>query len=188
MAPTPEGIQPCEPGHKGEPQVVPILLTAIEAFSHLRIFLPKDVRQQAARDTVWKSVLEVKRRFPDGIGLLDPVQNMGIKDEKFLELIKACSSAPATGDTEADGLLENRRHGKENVFELITQGPEIAEPLHSVFEEAGSPDTDKRPQEEDPSDKRCPSDGRTQVPETRPPSVGFHHCLRHRRHEGSSCL
>ncbi|KAF9647643.1 antiviral helicase [Thelephora ganbajun] len=88
VTPTPGGIQPCEPGQKGEPQVVPILLTAIEAFSHLRIFLPKDIRQQAARDTVWKSVLEVQRRFPDGIGLLDPVQNMGIKDEKFLELIK----------------------------------------------------------------------------------------------------
>lgn len=63
-------------------------MTAIEAFSLLRIFLPKDIRPQAARDTVWKSVLEVQRRFPDGIGLLDPVQNMGIKDEKFLELIK----------------------------------------------------------------------------------------------------
>ena len=90
MTPTPGGIQPCEPGQKGEPQVVPILLTAVEGFSHLRIFLQKDIRPQAARDTVWKSVLEVQRRFPDGIGLLDPVQNMGIKDEKFLELIKVC--------------------------------------------------------------------------------------------------
>ena len=94
MTATPGGIQPCEPGQKGEPQVVPILLTAIEAISHLRIFLPKDIRQQAARDTVWKSVLEVQRRFPDGIGLLDPVQNMGIKDEKFLELIKVCTAVP----------------------------------------------------------------------------------------------
>lgn len=188
MTPTPGGIEPCEPSHKGEPQVVPILLTAIEAFSHLRIFLPKDVRQQAARDTVWKSVLEVQRRFPDGIGLLDPVQNMGIKDEKFLELIKVCSFATTTPDTEADGLLENRHDGKQNVFEPIAQGPEIAEPVHSVFKKAGSPDTDKRPQEEDPGDKRRPSDGRAQVPETRSPPVGFHHRLRHCRHERPSCL
>lgn len=145
ITPTPGGIQPCEPGQKGEPQVVPILLTAIEAFSHLRIFLPKDIRQQAARDTVWKSVLEVKRRFPDGIGLLDPVQNMGIKDEKFLELIKVCSAALATGKAEADGVLENRHHGKEDVFEPIAQGPEVTEPLHYVLEEAGPPNTDKRP-------------------------------------------
>lgn len=121
MTPTPGGIQPCEPGHKGEPQVVPILLTAIEAFSHLRIFLPKDIRQQAARDTVWKSVLEVQRRFPDGVGLLDPVQNMGIKDEKFLELIKVCSSALAIGEAEAEEFIENRHDGKEDVFECFTQ-------------------------------------------------------------------
>jgi superfamily II RNA helicase len=143
MTPTPGGIQPCEPGHKGEPQVVPILLTAIEAFSHLRIFLPKDIRHQAARDTVWKSVLEVQRRFPDGIGLLDPVQNMSIKDEKFLELIKVSFATLVICEVEADRSLENRHDGKEDVFKPFAQGPEIAEPLHSVFKEAGSPDADK---------------------------------------------
>jgi ATP-dependent RNA helicase DOB1 len=86
--PTPGGIQPCLPGRKGTPLVVPILLSTVEALSHIRIFLPKDLRQDQARETVWKSVLEVERRFPDGITLLDPVENMGIKDEKFLNLIK----------------------------------------------------------------------------------------------------
>ena len=143
MTPTPGGIQPCEPGHKGEPQVVPILLTAIEAFSHLRIFLPRDIRQQASRDTVWKSVLEVQRRFPDGIGLLDPVQNMGIKDEKFLVLIKVSSAILAMFEAEANGFLENRHDGKEDVFESFAQRPEITEPLHPIFKEAGPSDTDK---------------------------------------------
>ncbi|KAF8841476.1 antiviral helicase [Paxillus ammoniavirescens] len=86
--PTPGGIQPCLPGRKGTPLVVPILLSTVEALSHIRIFLPKDLRQDQARETVWKSVLEVERRFPHGITLLDPVENMGIKDEKFLNLIK----------------------------------------------------------------------------------------------------
>lgn len=188
MTPTPGGIQPCEPGDKGEPQVVPILLTAIEAFSHLRIFLPKDIRQQGARDTVWKSVLEVQRRFPDGIGLLDPVQNMGIKDEKFLELIKVCSTTLAICDAETDEFPENRHDGKEDVLESLAPGSEVAKPLHSVFEEARPSDADKRPQEEDSDDKRRPADGRTQVPETRSPSVGFYHLLRHRRHERPSGL
>ncbi|KAF9219294.1 antiviral helicase [Gyrodon lividus] len=82
------GIQPCPLGQKGTPLVVPILLSTVEALSHIRIFLPKDLRQDQARETVWKSVLEVQRRFPGGITLLDPVENMGIKDEKFLNLIK----------------------------------------------------------------------------------------------------
>ncbi|KAF8443754.1 antiviral helicase [Boletus edulis BED1] len=86
--PTPGGVLPCPSDHKGNPLVVPVLLSTVEAISPIRIFLPKDLRQEQARDTVWKSVLEVQRRFPDGITLLDPIENMGIKDEKFLNLVK----------------------------------------------------------------------------------------------------
>ena len=81
-------IQPCPPGERGLPVVVPILLDVIEGISHVRIFMPKDIRSENARETVWKSVLEVQRRFPEGIALLDPVQNMGIKDDKFQALLK----------------------------------------------------------------------------------------------------
>lgn len=91
ITPTPGGIVPCPHGKKGEPLVVPVLLSTIEGLSLLRIFLPKDLRPAQARETVWKGVLEVQRRFPDGITLLDPVQNMGIKDEKFKTLIEVRS-------------------------------------------------------------------------------------------------
>ncbi|KAI6032616.1 rRNA-processing arch domain-containing protein [Pisolithus orientalis] len=84
----PDDFRPCPPGEKGVSLVVPMFLSAIEAISHIRIVLPKDLRQDQARETVWKSVLEVQRRFPHGIALLDPVENMGIKDDKFLNLIK----------------------------------------------------------------------------------------------------
>ncbi|KIL62788.1 hypothetical protein M378DRAFT_80655 [Amanita muscaria Koide BX008] len=85
---TPGGVQPCPPGEKGVPLVVPILLSTVEGISHIRIFLPKDLRPESARETAWKSVLEVQRRFPDGIMLLDPIDNMNIKDEKFKQLVK----------------------------------------------------------------------------------------------------
>lgn len=85
---TPGGVQPCPSGQKGMPLVVPVLLSTIEGISHIRIFLPKDLRPDSARETAWKSVLEVQRRFPDGIMLLDPVDNLGIKDEKFQQLVK----------------------------------------------------------------------------------------------------
>jgi len=87
-AATPGGILPCKPGQNGEPLVVPVLLSTLDCISLIRIFLPKDLRSLSARETTWKSVLEVHRRFPDGITLLDPVQNMGIKDEKFKQLVK----------------------------------------------------------------------------------------------------
>ncbi|KAF8581458.1 antiviral helicase [Ramaria rubella] len=85
--PTPGGIMPCPPGQKGVPLVMPVLLSTVDGISHLRIFLPKDLRALPARETAWKSVLECQKRFPDGIAMLDPILHMGIKDEKFKTLV-----------------------------------------------------------------------------------------------------
>jgi ATP-dependent RNA helicase DOB1 len=82
------GLRPCPPGDKGEPLIIPVLLSTLDGISHLRLFMPKDLRSAVARETVWKSVLEVQRRCPDGIPFLDPVENMGITDEKFKALVK----------------------------------------------------------------------------------------------------
>jgi ATP-dependent RNA helicase DOB1 len=81
-------VQPCAPGQKGVPLVVPVLLSTLDGISRIRVFMPKDLRQDQARETIWKSVLEVHRRFPDGVALLDPIQDMGIKDDKFKILVQ----------------------------------------------------------------------------------------------------
>ncbi|KDQ16614.1 hypothetical protein BOTBODRAFT_106714 [Botryobasidium botryosum FD-172 SS1] len=80
-------LRPCPEGEKGEPLIAPVVLSVVMAIGHIRTFLPPDLRPLAARETVWKTVLEVKRRYPEGITLLDPVKNMNIKDQKFQELI-----------------------------------------------------------------------------------------------------
>ncbi|KAI5117054.1 hypothetical protein M0805_005293 [Coniferiporia weirii] len=85
---TPGDVHPCQPGEKGEPLVVPVLLSTVEGISLIRIFLQKDLRSLQARETAWKNILEVQRRFPDGITLLDPILNMNIKDDKFKQLVK----------------------------------------------------------------------------------------------------
>ncbi|KAJ3564510.1 hypothetical protein NP233_g8252 [Leucocoprinus birnbaumii] len=87
----PSGIKPCPPGQKGHAVIAPVLLSTIDGISHLRLVVPKDLRQDNAREHLWKSVLEVQRRFPKGIALLDPIQHMGIKDDKFKELVKKIS-------------------------------------------------------------------------------------------------
>ncbi|KXN88677.1 ATP-dependent RNA helicase mtr4 [Leucoagaricus sp. SymC.cos] len=87
----PAGIKPCHAGQKGQPVIVPVLLSTIDGISHLRLVVPKDLRQDAAREHLWKSVLEVQNRFPKGIALLDPIQHMGIKDDKFKELVTKIS-------------------------------------------------------------------------------------------------
>ncbi|KAJ4488200.1 rRNA-processing arch domain-containing protein [Lentinula aciculospora] len=88
LTPTPGGVQPCPSNQKGVPLVVPVILSTLEGISHLRIYLPKDLRPEQNRETAWKSILEVQRRFPDGIPLLDPVKDMKIKDDKFTALVQ----------------------------------------------------------------------------------------------------
>ena len=88
----PPGINPAQDGDKVSMQVVPVLLTCLESISHLRIFLPDDLKPQSERNTVQKALEEVKRRFPDGIAVLDPIENMGITDVSFKTLLRVCRS------------------------------------------------------------------------------------------------
>ncbi|KAG8689558.1 ATP-dependent RNA helicase mtr4, partial [Ceratobasidium sp. 395] len=81
-------FKPCPPSQEGEPLVCPVLLSTIASISHLRVHLPKDLRALSQREALWKVVLEIKRRFPKGLALLDPIENMNIKDVKFKELVE----------------------------------------------------------------------------------------------------
>ncbi|KAF8513054.1 antiviral helicase [Gautieria morchelliformis] len=119
-APTPGGIMPCPPDQKGVPLVLPVLLSTVDGISHLRVFLPKDLRALPARDTAWKSVLECQKRFPDGISMLDPILHMGIKDDKFKTLVKKIQTLeqrlyanPLHGTSKLPGLY-NLFSGKED--------------------------------------------------------------------------
>ena len=84
----PRGLRPPSADEKGKMEVVPILLSCIDSIGHVRIFLPKELRSNEAKSTVRKSLNEVKRRFPDGIAILDPIENMGITDESFKKLLR----------------------------------------------------------------------------------------------------
>jgi len=74
-------------GEKGEMIVIPLLLHLIQQISSVRLFIPKDLRPLDNRMAVLKSIDEVKKRFPDGVPLLDPVQDMKIGDKGFKEVI-----------------------------------------------------------------------------------------------------
>lgn len=84
----PQGIRPAEEGDKVKMEIVPILLSCVESIGHVRIFLPSDLRLPEQRNTVRKALDEVKRRFPDGIAVLDPIENMGITEASFKKLLR----------------------------------------------------------------------------------------------------
>ena len=110
----PIGIRPPGEGEKGKMEVVPVLLSCIEAIGHVRIFFPKDLHSSDQRNTVRKSLEEVKRRFPDGIAILDPIENMGITDDSFKKLLRKIEVLESR-------LLSNPLHNSPRLPELYNK-------------------------------------------------------------------
>ena len=84
----PPGVRPPAAGDKGKMEVVPVVLNCIESIGHLRVFLPNELKSTEQRNNVRKALSEVKKRFPDGIAILDPIENMNIKDDSFKRLLR----------------------------------------------------------------------------------------------------
>ncbi|TPX62596.1 hypothetical protein PhCBS80983_g00405 [Powellomyces hirtus] len=79
--------KPCPFDEKGEYLVIPCALSAIDGLSSVRVFVPKDLKAAESRTQLGKTIREIKKRFPDGVPLLDPVEDMKITDEGFKKLI-----------------------------------------------------------------------------------------------------
>lgn len=93
----PPGVRPPGPGEKGKMEIIPVLLSCIDAIGHIRVFLPKDLKPSEQRQLVRKSVEEVQRRFPDGIAVLDPIENMNITDDSFKKLLRVSHFSACLG-------------------------------------------------------------------------------------------
>ncbi|XP_051540078.1 exosome RNA helicase MTR4 [Myxocyprinus asiaticus] len=104
-----EVAKPAGPGEKGEMQVVPVMLHLITSISSVRLYIPKDLRPYDNRQSMLKSIQEVQKRFPDGIPLLDPIDDMGIKDpglKKVVQKVEAFEHRMYTHPLHSDPNLE----------------------------------------------------------------------------------
>ena len=110
----PPGVRPPVPGEKGKMEVVTVMNGTIDSVGHLRVFLPPDLRTQDQRNTVRKALEEVARRFPDGVAILDPIENMGIHDEAFRKLLRKI-------EVLEHKLLSSPLHKSERLPELYDQ-------------------------------------------------------------------
>jgi len=67
-------------------RVFTIGLDNIIDMSAVRLFIPNDLHRAVARANVAKSVTEVKRRFPEGVPILESVKDLGVKGDDFTKL------------------------------------------------------------------------------------------------------
>ncbi|KAI1106813.1 antiviral helicase [Jackrogersella minutella] len=88
----PEGARASDPNKDSVFEAIPCMLTCIKALSQIRVFMPKEVKSredvESVRKQVLKSLKEVERRFPDGMPVLDPIENMNITDDSFKKLLR----------------------------------------------------------------------------------------------------
>merc|ERR1711892_1548 len=101
-------------GEKGEMVVIPLLLPLIQQISSVRLFIPADLRPLDNRMAVLKSIGEVKKRFPDTVPLLDPIQDMKIGDKQFKEVIRKIG-------TFEKRLFGHPLHSNKDLAELLSQ-------------------------------------------------------------------
>ncbi|KAF5303471.1 hypothetical protein FQA39_LY09934 [Lamprigera yunnana] len=85
-----DGIpQPCPEGETGEVEVTAVCSTMITHISSVRLYCPNDLRTNDTRKGMLKALRVVKQRFgTEGPPLLNPVNDMKIKEEEFLDVVK----------------------------------------------------------------------------------------------------
>lgn len=95
-------------------EVVPVLLNCVKAFGQIRLFVKGDLKSDQEMGICGKNLEEAKRRFPDGIPILDPIENMGITDDNFKKLMRKIEVLESR-------LLSNPLHGSQILPELWEQ-------------------------------------------------------------------
>lgn len=103
--------KPCPEKKKGSVEVVPVLHSLISKISSLRVYYPSDLRPNDNRQSVLKTVQEVKKRFPNGPPLLNPITDMHINDGDFKNIVdliekfeKQLFAHPLHNSPQLDGL------------------------------------------------------------------------------------
>lgn len=69
-------------------EIVPVASKLIIKISAIRVHCPEDLRPKDNRKAMLKIVQEVKKRFPDGPPLLNPIKDMNINDPNFLDIVE----------------------------------------------------------------------------------------------------
>lgn len=136
----PPGVRPPAEGDAGKMEVVPVLLNCLDSISGIRIFLDNDMKSSENRNIAKKNIEEIKRRFGDGISILDPVENMKISDDSFKALLRKIEvleskllSNPLHNSPRLVGLYNKYSH-KMEIHEKIKATKKKIAAAHTVMQ------------------------------------------------------
>lgn len=109
----------------GVMHVVPIQCNVIRTLSTICLYLPQNLQGLEARQSVWKSLREIRKRTKGQFPLLDPVEDMGIKDKALTDLVRKCESVEQQ-------IVENKLHkdaGMSSLYEKYEHKMQLKQEL-----------------------------------------------------------
>ncbi|GIY08832.1 exosome RNA helicase MTR4 [Caerostris darwini] len=107
-------LKPPLPGEKGVMHVVPIKLNLIQQVSAVRIRIPDNLKPLDNRMQVLRIIQTMLDQYPQGVPLLDPIENMKIKEKGLKDVIKKIEAFTPQ-------LNEHPLHNDSSVEELLSQ-------------------------------------------------------------------
>jgi ATP-dependent RNA helicase DOB1 len=103
-------------------------LENIDRISAVRLFVPQDAKPMEARRNIMKSLNEVKRRFPEGLPLLDPVKDLKINVGEFNKLLERATELKRRLSTHplTTNIDEEERIARVRAYECKSEKMEYA--------------------------------------------------------------
>eukprot|EP01132_Coremiostelium_polycephalum_P008013 gene8013-9858_t len=82
--------KPCPPGAQGEPQIIPVSIKLFDGITSICLCIRKDQQPNEFKGHLFKTLKETENRFKKdgGFPLIDPIEDMKIKDANFKKLIR----------------------------------------------------------------------------------------------------
>lgn len=118
-------------GESGEPLVVALPLSQIDSLSAIRVYISKDLLPVEARENTIKKIEEVLKRFPDGVPLLDPEDDMQVQSGSYKKAVRRLETL--------EGLLANHTVSKSPILQkrlkVLQKKVELTAMIHAARRE-----------------------------------------------------
>ncbi|KAK9123316.1 hypothetical protein Sjap_012918 [Stephania japonica] len=94
---------------QGEPVVIPLPVSQIDNLSSIRIIIAKDLLSLEVRKNTLKKISEVLSRFPKGVPVLDPEEDMKVQNNDYRKKVRRLEAL--------EGLFEKHQVAKSPLIE-----------------------------------------------------------------------
>ena len=130
-------VQPTDDASKTCLRIFTVGLDSIERISAVKLFIPQDTHSPETRKNVGTAIREVQKRFPEGVPLLDPVQDLKVQEPEFKTLLQRAKDVTERIKSHIDK-TELAQEEREQKLQLFSEKSRLLEHAKVLRDEARS--------------------------------------------------